>query len=87
MQEDWRLAEDLLVECPHCNHLVLISEINCQIFRHAAYKINGEQLPPHTNQKACEELFKAGLLYGCGKPFRIVKNLVNENVAVKCAYI
>jgi hypothetical protein len=79
--------EEFLVICPQCNDPVWISTINCQIFRHAAYKINGEQLPPHTSEKACEDLFKAGLLYGCSKPFRIVKNENNENVAVICGYI
>ena len=85
--DPFEIAEDLLVSCPHCAMLILIAKINCQIFRHGSYKINGEQIPPHTPQAACEELMNAGLLYGCGKPFRIVKNENNENVAVICGYI
>jgi hypothetical protein len=79
--------EEFLVICPQCDAPVWISSIQCQIFRHAAYKINGEQLPPHTAQKTCEDLANAQLIYGCGKPFRIVKNENNENVAVVCGYI
>ena len=81
------ITEDLIVVCPNCNEYVIIEKINCQIFRHASYKVNGEQLPPHTGQETCEALTKAGLLHGCGKPFRIVKNENNENVAVVCGYI
>lgn len=87
MELDWKLSEDLVVHCPHCQAPVLISEINCQIFRHAYYKANNEQIPPHTSQQECERLARGDLIYGCGKPFRIVKNEKNENVAVVCEYI
>jgi len=81
------ITEDMVVICPNCSEYVLIAKINCQIFRHGSYKINGEQIPPHTPQKACEDLANAGLIYGCGKPFRIVKNENNENSVVICGYI
>jgi hypothetical protein len=34
------------------------------------------------NKEACEELVKNDLIYGCGKPFQIVKN-----EAIICDYI
>jgi hypothetical protein len=56
---------------------MIIEELNCTIFRHG-YDKNMEQIPPHATQKECELL----TVYGCGKPFKIVKG-----VAVKCDYI
>ena len=85
--DPFEITEDLLVECPNCAMLILISKINCQIFRHGSYKINGEQIPPHTSQAECEALVASQSIYGCGKPFRIVKNENNENIAVLCGYI
>lgn len=81
------ITEEFVVTCPQCFSYVQIAAINCQIFRHASYKINNEQIPPHTPQVQCEALMAAGLIYGCGKPFRIVKNELNENIAVICEYI
>lgn len=84
---DWSIEQDLLVICPHCQEQILISEINCQIFRHGAYKANGEQIPPHTPKEECDRLAQGGLIFGCGKPFRIVKDEQNKNVVVICDYI
>lgn len=61
-----------IIVCPHCNELVLITEINCGIFRHATLKTNGEQIDPHSTKETCEDYVKKGLVYGCGKPFQIV---------------
>jgi hypothetical protein len=57
--------------CPHCNILlqVMKNQINCKIFRHAIYKSNYNQIPPHSTQQTCEELFNSGKVYGCAKPF------------------
>lgn len=79
--------ENFVIICPQCEEPVWIEKINCQIFRHAAYKVNGEQIPPHTPQAECERLVAGEAIYGCGKPFRIVKNEQNENIAVICEYI
>ena len=87
MELNWTLTQDLVVACPHCYDTILISAINCQIFRHGAYKANNEQIPPHTSQAECERLAGGDLIYGCGKPFRIVKNEINENVVTVCGYI
>ena len=81
------LTEDMVAICPNCSEYVIIAKINCQIFRHASYKINGEQIPPHTSQAECEALIASQSIYGCGKPFRIIKNENNENSIVVCGYI
>lgn len=86
-QDAFALEKDLVVQCPHCAHFILISKINCQIFRHGVYKLNGEQIPPHMSQIECEQLVAADSIYGCGRPFRIVKNEQNENSAIICGYI
>jgi hypothetical protein len=87
MELDWTLTEDLIANCPHCKAFVAISQINCQIFRHGSYIANGEQMNPHTPKEECDRLAAGGLIHGCGKPFRVVKNKKNQNVVVKCGYI
>ena len=56
--------------CPHCGDYVQVAknEVNCQIFRHGAYK-NGQQIPPHAPREECDRLFNENLIYGCGRPF------------------
>jgi hypothetical protein len=59
----------LIIECPHCNITIFVEALNCRIFRCGILKLNGTQIDPHLNQNGCERL--SGLIYGCGKPFRI----------------
>lgn len=76
----------IIINCPHCNIPVLISKLNCRIFRHGVFIENREQINPHSSQQLCDEYVKNKLIYGCGKPFRII----NENSiykAVICEYI
>jgi hypothetical protein len=72
----------MIVECPHCNCIIYISELNCKIFRHGVFKHNMEPIPPHSSKHACELYIKDNLIWGCGKPFQIKGNL-----AVECDYI
>lgn len=76
----------LLVTCPHCQQLIEILAINCAIFRCGIYKANGEQLPPHLAREECDRVAAEGLIYGCGRPFR-VETVEAEPVAVVCDYI
>ena len=78
------MASMITVKCPHCDLLVSImpSEINCGIFRHGVYIVNHQQMDPHAAEKICTRLAKDGLIYGCGKPFRLI-----DNKAVKCGYV
>lgn len=74
------------VTCPHCDNLTEIVAINCGIFRHGVYKANHQQLNPHASKVLCDEVFQKGLIYGCGKPFK-VERVNNQLVAVKCEYL
>ena len=74
------------VQCPHCGQYAIIEQVNCAIFRHGVFKSNMSQINPHLSKLNCDKLIENNLIYGCGKPFRIIK----ENciwVAVICDYI
>jgi len=70
--------------CPHCEINVVVekNELACKIFRCGIMKSNGEPVPPHEKKERCDELFNKGLIYGCGKPFRVV-----DETVVGCDYI
>jgi protein involved in temperature-dependent protein secretion len=81
-------CEYIIVTCPNCNEFVLIytNEINCEIFRHAVFKSNFQQINPHTHEELCLKYINENLVYGCSKPFRII-NINNEYKAIICDYI
>ena len=62
--------------------IVASNQINCKIFRHGIYKQNYDQIGSHERKELCDQLFKDGLIYGCGKPFTF-----NGTTVEKCAYI
>ena len=64
-----------IIFCPHCGDPVVIYhvEVNCAIFRHGAYRHNDAQMNPHESKEECDRLFREGLIYGCGRPFRVVR--------------
>ena len=78
----------IIVNCPHCNSLIYIEkkDFNCHIFRHGVYKDTLKQIDPHLDKDSCDTLKKDNLIYGCGKPFKII-NRANVNIAVVCEYI
>jgi len=80
------LQTPLYVSCPHCQQYVEITELNCSIFRHGVYKSTGEQLPPHSTKDVCDDAVKRQLIWGCGKPFKIVLTNVDTKVEI-CDYI
>jgi len=79
------MSNPLIFNCPHCEMKIIveIKDLNCHIFRHAVYKETGEPIPPHAPKEECDKLFDNGLIYGCGKPFRINGN----NDIEVCDYI
>ena len=69
------------VNCPHCDILIEVLELNCCIFRCGIYKKQNQgsappfeyiQIPPHSTKEECDRLIKNNEIYGCGKPFRII---------------
>jgi hypothetical protein len=78
---------DIYITCPHCGHLVAIEKLNCCIFRHGIFKHNAQQIPPHSSKDECEKFINEKLIYGCGKPFKIIKGSNNDFTAIICDYI
>ena len=77
-----------IFECPHCNELIQVGEreINCQIFRHGVMKQTWVQVGAHTSKKECDRLVEHSLIYGCGKPFRMLSEHGKWAYAEECEY-
>ena len=80
------MNQNIFLSCPHCNLFVHIEQINCGIFRHGVFIKTKEQIPPHLSKEKCDELFKNKKIYGCGKPFQIIK-VDEEWKIIICDYI
>lgn len=65
-------CEEPILICPHCNEYIIIEKINCGIFRHGIFKNNGQQIDAHSSKNDCDNYIVNDLIYGCGKPFRII---------------
>ena len=63
----------VLLTCPYadCGVTVEIIELNCRIFRCGVLKATGQQIPPHAPKEECDGYVRDGLIYGCGRPFRV----------------
>ena len=75
---------NIIINCPNCNICIEIIQLNCKIFRCGIYKDTFTQIPPHLPKDECDRLYVKGLIYGCGKPFKIVDE---SNAPIKCDYI
>jgi hypothetical protein len=82
------MPNQIIIICPHCECCVLImeNEVNCAIFRHGVYKNNNKQINPHEKKEICNQLANDNLIYGCGKPFKLIKEK-DEYKAMVCEYI
>jgi hypothetical protein len=81
-----------IFNCPHCLGSIVVQcqDVNCQIFRHAVLKNEGTQVNPHASRQELQVLKNNDLLYGCGGPFRMIKDpehSVHWSHAVACDYI
>lgn len=74
------------IQCPHCAEYVIIEQVNCAIFRHGALKSTLSQINQHLSKSNCDKLKDLDLIYGCGKPFKI---LLKDNIwiGIECDYI
>ncbi len=84
--------ENIFLTCPHCGDLFITTEktIACAIYRHAAYRENMIQINPHETKEECDRLFTNNLVFGCAKPFKVIKKENNgstEYEAIACDYI
>lgn len=78
--------EEPILICPHCNEFIIIKQINCGIFRHGTLKSNNRQINPHASKAKCEYFINNGLIYGCGKPFKIIQE-GDKFIIEICEYI
>lgn len=82
------ISDHIIVNCPHCGDYVFVylKEFNCKIFRHGTFKDSLQQIDPHLSKEKCDLLKSKDLIYGCGKPFKLVEK-EGKTVAVICDYI
>ena len=80
--------ETIYITCPHCLTIIEVPplHLNCAIFRHGIYKHNFTPMNPHASKKECDFLVKNNAIYGCGKPFKILR-VDNTYKAEVCEYI
>ena len=79
---------DIIFNCCHCKNdfIVNTKDFNCKILRHGYYKKDFTQINPHLSKEQCLKLIEDNLIYGCGKPLRIIE--INEKNSVEiCDYI
>lgn len=72
-------AKIIIITCPHCSDTVIIEQLNCCIFRHGVFKENNIQIPPHATKLECDNFISNNLIFGCGKPFEILKDSANNS--------
>lgn len=77
---------EFVITCPHCSDYIIIEKINCGIFRHAVLINTGKQIDPHANKEMCDNYIKKNKIYGCGKPYQIIKE-EDTYKAIICDYI
>jgi hypothetical protein len=77
----------MIFVCPHCNDelVVLENEINCKVFRHAIYK-NWKQVNPHASKTVCDQLVTENKVYGCCRPFELIKSTDGKWEIKSCEY-
>jgi hypothetical protein len=81
----------MFIECPHCQLVIEIIELNCGIFRCGINKNTLIQIDPHLPKEQCDLLVHNNTIYGCGKPFlvkktSIINNEIHYEVSI-CDYI
>jgi hypothetical protein len=89
MTVDWQNHKTLHVVCPHCGAEIEVSpfSLNCAIFRHGALIDTLEPIDPHAPRELCEWFVENRLIYGCGKPFTIMRDASGVVSAIKCGYV
>jgi len=89
MTDDVKVRESFwLFVCPHCGGSVLVTpdDLQCHIFRHGRFKTGTQQMNPHTSEAECDRLASQGLIWGCGKPFRVTYDGMRPRAEI-CGYI
>jgi hypothetical protein len=78
--------EQPVLQCPNCKDYIIILKINCGIFRHGIFINSGNQINPHSSKELCDNYIQNKLIYGCGKPFKVI--FLNDKFEAEiCDYI
>jgi hypothetical protein len=77
---------EFIITCLHCSEYIIIKKINCGIFRHGVLISNGRQINPYSDKKTCDNYIKKNKIFGCGKPYQVIKEGDEYKVNV-CEYI
>lgn len=79
---------DHVFKCKHCNEEFIVNrnDFNCMILRHGVYKSNMNNMNPHAPREECDMLLANNLIFGCGKPLKIIQDGDNFDVII-CDYI
>lgn len=77
---------EFIITCPHCSNYIIIEKLNCGIFRHGVLISNGNQIDPHANKEMCHYYINNKKIYGCGKPYQVIKEGEEYKVII-CDYI
>lgn len=73
--------DPVVVFCPHCHGAIDMVQLNCGIFRHGVFDNKQEvQVNPHAPKEECDRLLELGQIQGCGKPFRVVRCVVGNDL-------
>ena len=82
------MSDHIIKQCPHCQEWVYLpkQEFNCKIYRHGVLKSNYQQIDPHLPKSECYRLKNNNLIFGCGKPFKIIVS-GNKYFIEICDYI
>jgi hypothetical protein len=78
----------MICNCPYpdCNIPIEIIEINCAIFRCGIYKDYdnyGKQINPHLSKEDCDILKQSDKIWGCGRPFKLIKKNDEKQVELQ----
>lgn len=78
--------DEKIIQCPHCHEDIIMIKLNCGIFRHGIFKIDYKQIDPHCPKEQCDNYIKNDMIFGCGKPFRVIMNIQGCKTEI-CDYI
>lgn len=62
----------ITINCPYCQELIEIYNVNELFYRHGYYKSSGDPIPVDLHDRVCETYVKSKIIYGCGKLFMLI---------------
>ena len=80
---------DHIFVCRHCNEEFVVNrnDFNCMILRHGVYRNNMNPISPHAPREECDMLYENNMIFGCGKPLKIIPLEDGNFDVIICDYI